>query len=318
MRKLLALLIIFIALLFVLRGWWSSQLSPVSQDTQTKKVIIAKGQSEDDIADQLKKENLIKSPFVFKLLLKQKGLSGKLQAGTFELSPSLASEEIAQRLTGGADEVWVTLLEGWRVEEIAEKLNKDLRIPEEEFLKVAKEGYMFPDTYLFSKEISTEQIAKTLRNNFDTKYSDELKAKIRKQGLTEDEGVILASIVEREGRSQKAREEIAGILLKRLNIEMGLNVDASLQYALGYQKGEKSWWKRHLTAEDKKVDSPYNSYLHRGLPPTPIANPSLSSLTAVADANPNTPYLYYYHDSKGSSHYGETLEEHNENVANNP
>ena len=99
---------------------------------------------------------------------------------------------------------------------------------------------------------------------------------------------------------------------------MGLNADATLQYALGYQEKEKSWWKRHLSSEDKKVDSPYNTYLYRDLPPAPICNPSSSSLIAVANADLDTPYLYYYHDSKGNSHYAKTLEEHNQNVANNP
>ena len=99
---------------------------------------------------------------------------------------------------------------------------------------------------------------------------------------------------------------------------MGLNADAAIQYALGYQSGEKSWWKRHLTSEDLKVESPYNTYLYRGLPPTPISNPSLSSLQAVASADSKTPYLYYYHDSKGNSYYAATLEEHSQNIVNNP
>lgn len=111
---------------------------------------------------------------------------------------------------------------------------------------------------------------------------------------------------------------VASILLKRLKIDMGLNADATIQYALGYQPEEKSWWKRHLTAADLKIDSPYNTYLYKGLPPTPICNPSLSSLTAVANADPKTPYLYYYHDSEGNSYYAKSLDEHNANVTNHP
>ena len=103
---------------------------------------------------------------------------------------------------------------------------------------------------------------------------------------------------------------------------MGLNVDAGVQYALGYQSNQSppasGWWKNNLTKEDLQIDSPYNSYLYRGLPPTPICNPGLSSLRAVANADSSTPYLYYYHDSRGNSYYGKTLEEHNQNVANHP
>lgn len=177
---------------------------------------------------------------------------------------------------------------------------------------------MFPDTYLFPKEATVEYIVDTLRKTFDTRFASDLRAKIRAQGLTEEQGVILASIVEREARSDQARQMVASILLKRFKIGMALNADATVQYALGFQKTDKSWWKRHLTYDDLKVDSAYNTYTHAGLPPAPIANPGLSSLKAVADADPETPYLYYYHDSKGVSHYAKTLEEHNENVASYP
>lgn len=311
MKKLFALVLIFLILLLIAGGWWNLQLSPVSPDQTPKTVIIAKGKSVNEIATQLKKENLIRSPLIFTLYTRIKGLSGKLSAGTFNLSSSLSTPEIIKALQGKPSESWVTLIEGWRVEEMAEKLGPG-------FLEIAKEGYMFPDTYLFPNEVTVEQIAKVMRDNFDKKYTQDLKKKIKAQGLTEEQGVILASIVEREARSDKARTDVASILLKRLKIDMGLNADATLQYALGYQEDEKSWWKRHLTKEDKKVDSLYNTYLYKGLPPAPISNPGLASLEAVANADPNTPYLYYYHDAKGNSHYAKTLEEHNQNVANNP
>lgn len=254
------------------------------------------------------------------MYIRAQGLASKLSAGTFKFSSALSTPEIVKILSGKPNEAWVTLIEGWRIEEMAERLNKELGISKEEFLKVAKEGYMFPDTYLFAHDVTAKQVVERLRDTFDERFerTDELKNKIKSQGLSEDEGIILASIVEREARSEKARTEIASILLKRFKINMGLNADATLQYAIGYKENEKSWWKRHLTKEDKKIDSPYNTYLYRGLPPKPICNPGLSSLQAVANANPNTPYLYYYHDPKGNSYYGKTLEEHNQNVANNP
>ena len=318
MKKLLAVIIIFLALLFAARGWWNSQLSAVSSYKEEKTIIIAKGKSVNEIANQLKQEGLIKSPLVFRLYTRQTKASTSIAAGTFKISPSMSTPEIVEILKGKPAEVWITLIEGWRVEEMAEKLSSELGVSGSEFIKNADEGYMFPDSYLFAPDTNAEVVAKRLRDTFDNRYSDELKAKIKAQGLTEDEGIILASIVEREARSDKVRTEVASILLRRIKIDMGLNADATLQYILGYQEVEKSWWKRHLTAEDKKVDSPYNTYLYRGLPPKPICNPGLSSLEAVANADPNTPYLYYYHDSKGNSHYAKTLEEHSENVTNNP
>lgn len=294
------------------------QLSPVNSNRTIKNFVIQKGQSLNSTADNLQKEGLIRSAFVFKFYVKQQGSEGQIQAGTFKLSSSMSAEEILNALKGNAVETWVTLLEGWRTEEMAEKLNKELGLNSKEFLKVAKEGYMFPDTYLFSKDITVGEVAKKMRDNFDRRFSDDIRDKIKALDLTENEGVILASVVEREARSDQARTMVASILLKRFNTSMGLNADATIQYALGYQDNEKSWWKRHLSKEDLKIDSPYNTYLYVGLPPTPISNPSLSSLKAVANADPKVPYLYYYHDSKGNSHYAETLDEHNINIANNP
>lgn len=311
----------FILILVTAFGLWSfvsANLAPVSSDKSTKSVIIAKGQGVNEIAEKLKDENLIRSAFFFRVYLKKEGLDDQIKAGTFKLSPSQSTAEIAKALTNSPEDVWVTLIEGWRVEEMAEELNKRLGVKKEDFTKQAKEGYMFPDTYLFPREITTAGIVKVLRDTFDTRFTDDLKSKIKSQGLSEKEGVILASIVEREARSDGARQMVASILLKRLKIGMGLNADATIQYILGYQSAEKSWWKRHLTKDDLQTASPYNTYLHFGLPPTPICNTSLSSLTAVANASSSVPYLYYYHDSKGVSHYGKTLEEHNENVAKYP
>ena len=317
-KLLLPIIILLIILFFVVRGFWNSQLSPVSTDQTAIIFVVDKGEGFSKVTDDLKKAKLIKSSLAFMILGKQSGLDSKVLAGTFRLSPSFSARDILKVLSSQPLDNWVTLIEGWRVEEMAAKLSSELGVSSSEFLKIAKEGYMFPDTYLFPKDYSVSQIVEKLQNTFDQKYSDELKSKIKKLGLTEKEGVILASIVEREARSDKAREDVASILLKRLKIGMGLNTDANIQYILGYQPSEKTWWKRHLTRDDLKTPSPYNTYLHSGLPPTPICNPSLASLTAVANADSSTPYLYYIHDSKGVPHYGKTLEEHNQNVANYP
>lgn len=322
MKKLLALIIVGLLVLIAARGWWGSQLEPVSTENKEKTIIIAKGLSVDEIAEKLKKEGLIRSEAAFGLLVKQKGAGEKLQAGTFKLSPSMSTEQILTVLTGGPVELWVTFLEGWRKEEMAQKLSEELGIDSKEFIKVAKEGYMFPDTYLFPHDITAEQVASQMRDNFENRFSDDLRLKIKSKGLSEAEGVILASLVEREGRSDKVRQEVASILLKRLKIGMKLDVDATIQYALGFQEDENppagGWWKRHIAKIDKEIKSPYNTYTNQGLPPGPICNPGLASLKAVAEANSNTPYLYYYHDSKGNSHYAKTLDEHLENVSNNP
>ncbi len=310
-KRIIWVIFLVIILFFGFKFWINSELSTVSNDKSSIVFVVDKGEGFSQVTDDLKEAKLIKNTFAFTIFAKQSGLGSKIQPGTFRLSPSMTSREILNMLTSEPLDNWVTLIEGWRVEEMAQKLG-------DEFLKYAKEGYMFPDTYLFPKDYTASQVAQRLKSTFDLKYSDELKSKIKALGLTEDQGVILASIVEREARSDDVRKQVASILLKRFKIGMGLNADATIQYALGYQANEKSWWKKQLTREDLKIDSPYNTYIHSGFPPAPICNPGLASLTAVANADPSTPYLYYYHDSKGNSYYAKTLEEHNQNVANYP
>ncbi len=321
MKKLVKLaLILFILVVLILLGgfwYWNNQLAPADpRNSEKYSFVVKKGESTIEIAQDLKSKGLIKSDLVFRGYLKLSKKAGNIQAGDFKLSPSMTIEEIVDQLSFGIVDKWVTLIEGWRVEEEAEEFQKSLGIKKEEFLKEAKEGYMFPDTYLFNKDVLVSDIVSKLENTFDQKYTPEIRAQIKNRGLTEKEGVILASIVEREARSDEVRTEVASILLRRyLKENMGLNADATLQYALGFQPIEKTWWKKALTNEDKKIDSPYNTYKYRGLPPEPICNPSVSSLKAVANADIKTPYLYYFHDNQGNTYYGRTLEEHNQNVA---
>ncbi len=309
------LMFLAIAIFLTFNFYLSSLKQPVNKNDLVQAFVISKGESIDTISKRLEEKKIIKSAIVMKWEMKTNKKYKYIEAGDFKLSGAMSLDEVLTTLSKGSVDKWVTLLEGWRVEEMAQKLNDELGINKQEFLKYSKEGYMFPDTYLFNKDATAQTIASTLRNTFDQRYNDNLQAKIRAQGLTPAQGVILASIVEREARSDKVRTEVAGILLKRFKIGMGLNVDAAIQYALGYQPAEKSWWKRNLTLDDLKVNSPYNTYTNIGLPPAPISNPSLSSLKAVSNADSSTPYLYYFHDSEGNTYYAKTLEEHNKNVA---
>lgn len=320
-----------LVLIFGIISWWNFNLSPVSRDQTTQDFvakqevhfIVRKGEGLSSVAERLQEQGLIRSPLVFKLYTRQTGLDSKIQAGTFKISSGMSAEEILQLLSGKPVERWVTLVEGLRIEEMARKLNEELGIKDEDFLRVAKEGYMFPDTYLLPQEITVEKIAQIIKDNFEQKFDDLLRQKIRQQGLTEEQGVILASIIEREARSDEARRMVASILLKRFKIGMKLDADATVQYAKDSLKLKQSgkidkFWKPVTQKDYSEIASPYNTYLNAGLPPAPICNPSLSSLRAVANADSSVPYLYYYHDSRGKSHYASTLEEHNKNVANNP
>ena len=201
-----------------------------------------------------------------------------------------------------------------RKEEIAQQVSQSLNIPEIEFLKYVREGYLFPDTYLIPKSATAVVVIKIFEDNFNRRFSDELREKARNKGFTVEQVLTLASLVEREARFAEDRPKVASVLLNRLENEMKLDIDATVQYALGYQSEEKSWWKKQLSLEDLAIDSPYNTYKNAGLPPEPIANPGLASIQAVVDADPNTPYLYYISDKSGHLHFARNLEEHNENI----
>lgn len=226
----------------------------------------------------------------------------------------MSAREIAEELTHGIVDVWVTTLEGWRVEEVAMQLSADLDIPEQEFLAVAREGYMFPDTYLIPRDATAAAVAQIFQDTFDQKITGAMRQDARATGLTLPEIVTLASIIEREGRSDLDRPVIAGILYNRMEQDWPLQVDATLQYALGYQPEEKSWWKETLYDVDKRVASPYNTYANGGLPPGPIANPGLASIMAAIYPE-RSEYMYYLHDPTGTIHYATDLAGHEQNIA---
>lgn len=292
--------------------------SPVGNGPQVA-ISVDSGDTLTDVAGKLKEKNIIRDVKSF-LESAASGGFDTVNIGDFVVSPKMTHAEIIEAFKDGSTDVRVTLLEGWRVEQIAKELKAKLGLDEAAFIAAAKkdEGYLFPDTYFFNPEASIETVISTMKRNFDRKFTPELQAKIKSQGLTPEQGVILASMVEREGRSSKVRTEVAGVLLNRLSMGMKLDIDATVQYAKDTQKLKngtlEKFWEPIFVADYQGVNSPYNTYTNNGLPPAPIANPSLMSLEAVANA-PKSEYVYYFHDAEGNSYYAKTLEEHNSNVA---
>lgn len=314
MKKATIFLIIIGAIILILLLWWKNGLSPVNiNDKNQYLVVIAKGKGVREIANELKEKNLIKDPVVFFLLVKKLGLDAKIQAGDFRLSPSMSAAEIAENLTHGMVDIWVTIPEGKRADEIADLLSQKIPSYNETWRNTLEknEGYLFPDTYLIPKDASIDLIISIMKNNFEKKYTT--LDTTTNTHLEKNEIVILASLVEREAKFDNDRPLVASVFLNRIKIDMPLQVDATIQYALGYQKNEASWWKKSLSKTDIKFPSLYNTYLNTGLPPTPISNPGLSALNAAIHPT-KTDYLYYLSDSKGHNHYAKTLEEHNANI----
>jgi len=301
--------------------WWRWAISPVDHEGITEKkeiFVIKKGESLDEIAFDLREKNLIKSPFAFRVLVLTQGLAQSIQAGDYRLNPGMSLDEIVGQLTHGTLDVWVTVLEGWRSEQIAEKLidegfNIDIENWKLEIENSSLEGYLFPDTYLFPKDASQERIIKIMKSNFNKKVTSQLKTEAAKKKLTLHQVVTLASIVEREAKFSKDRPIVAGILIKRWQNDWPLQADAAVQYAVA-SSNLKDWWPKNLTKKDLEIDSPYNTYKYKGLPPGPICNPGLASIEGTVNYE-DPPYWFYLSDGQGQMHYAETVQEHNANIA---
>lgn len=294
---------------------WLQQ--PVSGgNTQPKPFLITKGQSISSIGSQLAQDGLIRSPLLFKFIVWKEGLANKIQAGRYEISPSSSTLEIATQLQKGKlDEFWVTILEGWRREEIADAFEKafteqGLAFDRNLFLETTKslEGKLFPDTYLIPIDATETLVISLLTNTYEKKIAP-LAPSFDSSARTPEEILIMASLIEREARIDTSRQMVSGILWKRLDNAWPLQVDATLQYVKGTQN---DWWPEPLAA-DKSLNSPYNTYRNTGLPPAPIANPSLSSIKAALNPT-DSEYWYYISDLQGNMHYGITLDDHNANV----
>lgn len=314
MNKLVVIVIIAVVVAVSSLIWWNTMILPPSPSNTTPTIfVINKGDGVREIASSLKAKELIKSPVAFFLLIKKMGLDKKIEAGDFRLNPSMNAQEVAENLTHGRLDIWVIIPEGLRAEEIAEILEKNIPSykPLWKDVLVEKEGYLFPDTYLIPKDADIELVVTLMLDNFDKKYASVTTNAA--SFLSKNDTVIVASLVEREAKFSQDRLLVASVILNRLNIGMKLDIDATVQYALGFQEVQKSWWKKSLNLEDLKTNSPYNTYINSGLPPSPIANPGIEALRAVIMPE-NTDYLYYVSDKTGRNHYAKTFAEHETNI----
>ena len=324
MKKLsFATVIILITGLFIIVSsmfFWNNSSTAPSNDETVQDFLITKGSSAEKIANDLKDQGLIKNPLAFKFYVQLTGKAKKIPPGEFRIASNLNLEDVIDVLLKGPVEIWVTIPEGLRREEIVERFVENLNlvgIEASEFRSnfliqtQGLEGFLYPDTYLFPLDVSAEKVVMKLQSTFDLKFDSEMKNDLVKTGLNLNEAVTLASIIERETLTADERPIVAGIYFNRLNNDWPLQADATVQYALG---ASSNWWPKNLTRVDLEINSPYNTYKYMGLPDAPIANPGIVSLKSVVYSE-DTDYMYYIHDPEGQIHYAETLSQHNANVA---
>lgn len=278
-------------------------------------VSVPRGQGLSATADELALSGAIRSEFAFKALTVLFGGQRGVEAGDYYFARPEGALRVAWRLTHSLYDltnIRVTIPEGFDSKQIAGVIGTDhrfTRFDTNEFLSLAApyEGYLFPDTYLFLPNITAQAVVDAMLANYKRRIQT-LEADVRTFGRPITDVITMASIVEEEARTAETRQTIAGILWKRLDQGIPLQVDASVVYATGKKDGTK------LAPDDFKVESPYNTYLHKGLPPSPITNPGLDSIRAVLHPIP-TKYYFYLSDKDGAMHYAVTLDEHEANRA---
>ena len=292
--------------------------------------VIEPGESVFTISNRLEGAGLIRSASTFRAYLLWTGLDTIIQSGTYRLSPAQTGRDIAQILKSTTlTEVTYSVLPGWRMEEIAAPLpTSGLDITPEEFLAAASaptgfpdflpagasaEGFLCPGTYILPRTTTADQLVSVLIQGFASELTPELQNGFASQGLTVYQAVTLASIIQREAVVADEMPMIASVFYNRLAIDMPLQTDPTVQYALGYNAAQATWWTNPLSYDDLQFDSPYNTYLYRGLPPGPISNPGLATLQAVAfPAQTNYYFFQAKCDGSGRSNFSVTNDEHDQ------
>lgn len=299
-----------LALLLLSLFWWFNRAPgdfPVNEP-----VVVPRGLSASAIADLMDERGVVRSNLILYLNLLWRHDPNNIQAGTYIFGERLTTAEVARRLAtaGAADNlVILTLPEGYTAKEFA--LLAKAAMPsfdEIAFIELTKgkEGYLFPDTYYIPEDYSPLELATLLQETYEEKLADRLGL-MAAHPLGIDGAITLASLIEREANSLESMKLVSGILQKRLEEGMRLQVDASMEYVLDKPL-------HSLTAEDLEMDSPYNTYLNDGLPPTPIGNPGLQAIDAVLEPTESS-YYYYLTDSEGNFYYARTFDEHKANIA---
>jgi UPF0755 protein len=311
-----------------------------SNDTTKQVVTVRPGETASDIGADLQQRGLVRSALAFRIAADQAGVGSSLAAGDYELSRSMSTTAIIEVLAKGQTKrgLIATIPEGWRIEQIADRLDSTGFTSRDEFLRAVStpesvpgfdvvgtqrpqrlEGYLFPETYEVPDRVPGTRAAELMVRMFNQRVGNALRAP-NDTHLTPYQVLTLASIVEREAKQPAERPMIASVYLNRLEADMPLQADPTVQYAVATRDGSAAatynYWKNTLTAADLAIDSAYNTYANQGLPPGPICNPGEASIRAVLQPA-RTDFLYFVANTDGSgTHlFARTLDEHNANVA---
>jgi UPF0755 protein len=295
---------------------------PVSSKIdQSSVVTVTNGMTANEIGQLLYEHGIIKNVILFRVIAKTEHMDSNFQAGEYVFSSDMPVKKIIAILAKGeTTNQQITIPEGFTTNQIASLIEEKHLGSSEQFKKSARnfapydymilkdgttyrpEGYLFPDTYRIPKGATEEQILSMMTKQFDQSFTPSMRERAHELGLSIQEVVTLASLVEKEAQLERDRPVIAGVFLNRLQQGMPLQSCATIQYILGFPKEE-------LSVADTEIPSPYNTYQNKGLPPGPIANPGLAAINAVLYPK-SSEYLYFVADKQGAHHFSKTYEEH--------
>lgn len=325
-----------LVLILIFFGLWFNHLvsTPISADKTQKTIMISGGDGVKMVADKLLAAGLIRQRWHWNFYMVISGKRSSIIPDEYHLARDQTVRQLATTLTTeptGPKEVTVKLLEGWTVKAMADVLDRAGVVDRQAWLDAVAagdttkltagkqylalkdkpaaasfEGYLFPDTYRFFLDSTSSQVITKMVDNFEAKFTSSMRSQAATQSRTVFQEVTMASIVEAELKSDTDRAMAADIFWRRLDAGIALNADTTIHYALNKQTP--------LSLDDLKVDSPYNTYIHRGLPIGPIGNPGQSALRAALNPKAND-YWYYLTGNDGKTYYAKTLEEHNANKA---
>jgi|SRR5579871_5725326 len=287
-------------------------------------VIVPNGASGSEVAQLLEERGVVRSALLFRALVRLERAQNAAKAGEYVFPPSLPPAEVLRKIESGGAQVatWVTVPEGFTAKEIAAALAAK-GLSEEPALQgyflhhsltlargvrtVNLEGFLFPDTYLMPLAGDPAAFARIMTDRFASMLPPDAARRAKALGYSIPQVVTVASLIEREAKVDSERALMAGVYYNRLRLGMPLQVDATLEYTFAHHKAE-------ITFADLARDTPYNTYKHRGLPPTPIANPGKASLDAAFSPR-RSDFLYYVYEGNGHHAFSRTLAEHQANVA---
>ena len=317
----ISLVLLFLAALILCAASGLFFIRPADEGGKNELVIVREGLSLKEVAGELDRKKIIRNKALFELWAKLLGYSRKIKAGEYELGPHMSPKRILEKLTKGEVITYpVTVPEGFTAAQISQLLHEGGLIEKEKFMSLINdptllkryglsapslEGYLYPETYHFARGISARSTVDAMVGRFWQVVSP-LKERMEEVGMDLPEVITLASIVEKETGLAEERPTIASVFLNRLKRRMRLESDPTVIYGIKDFDG-------NLTRKDLNRATPYNTYIIRGLPPGPIANPGLEAIRAVLYPA-KTDYLYFVSKNDGSHHFSKTLSEHNKAV----